>query len=326
MKILNYGSLNLDYVYHVDHFVLPGETVSSEKMQINPGGKGLNQSIALARAGAPVYHAGCCGAGGRQLMALLKENGIDISCLYTTDEPQGNAFIQVIPSGENSIVVFPGSNHCITEEQVSRTLSQFGEGDYLLLQNEISLLPLIVEKACAKGMKILLNPSPYNAAINTLDFGKLDWLLVNEVETEQITGCQDTDAAWERIHASYPELSVLFTLGSDGSKAFRVNNAGIQMVCQNAFRSDAVDTTGAGDTYTGYFIGGLMRGLPLQESMRQASMASALSVRKPGAASSIPVMEEVLAALAGVYFDRERAEEFHAPNCMAIEPGEEIIQ
>ena len=135
MKILNFGSLNLDYVYQVDHFVVPGETISADSMVINAGGKGLNQSVALARAGAPVCHAGCCGTGGEQLAALLKENGIDISCLYPVDTIQGNAFIQVTASGENSIVVFPGSNHCVTPEQIDQTLRRFGEGDYLLLQN-----------------------------------------------------------------------------------------------------------------------------------------------------------------------------------------------
>ena len=142
-------------------------------------------------------------------------------------------------------------------------------------------------------MKIFLNPSPYNAAIETVDFGKLRWLLVNEVEAEQITGCRNTDSAWETIHRTYPGLSVLFTLGSAGSQAFSVEHGEVKTAKQDAFPVNAVDTTGAGDTYTGYCISGLMQGLCLQECMRQAGMASALSVTKMGAAPSIPKIDEV---------------------------------
>lgn len=297
MRILNFGSLNLDYVYQVDHFVMPGETIGAKGMQINPGGKGLNQSIALARAGAEVYHAGCCGSGGEWLQRLLQDAGVNTSCLRAVDAPQGSAFIQVVPSGENCIVVFPGSNHCITEEQITQTVQQFDDRDYLLVQNEINFLPVIMEKASARGMKVFLNPSPYNGTIDSLDLGMLNWLIVNEVEAEQITGCREEGAAWEKLHREYPDLSVLFTLGSAGSKAYCVKNGAVEMVCQKAFPADAVDTTGAGDTYTGYFISGIMRGLPLQECMRQASMASALSVAKRGAASSIPDFREMAEAL-----------------------------
>ena len=298
MKILNFGSLNLDFVYSVDHFVKPGETVSAENMKINPGGKGLNQSVALARAGAQVFHAGCYGAGGEKLLSLLKENGVNTSFLFSAGEQQGNAFIQVVPSGENSIVVFPGSNHCISEEQICGTLSHFDEGDYLLLQNEINRLPQIVEQAYERGMRIILNPSPYNEVIDVLDFGKLSWLFVNEVEAEYISGCKDAGDAWEKLHSAYPELSVLFTLGNVGSRAYSVTGGTIEMVWQEAFCVDAVDTTGAGDTYTGFFIGGLMQKLPIRECMKRASMAAALSVMKPGAAASIPTIKDVTAALA----------------------------
>ena len=298
MKILNFGSLNLDFVYSVDHFVKPGETVSAENMKINPGGKGLNQSVALARAGAQVFHAGCYGAGGEKLLSLLKENGVNTSFLFSAGEQQGNAFIQVVPSGENSIVVFPGSNHCISEEQICGTLSHFDEGDYLLLQNEINRLPQIVEQAYERGMRIILNPSPYNEVIDVLDFGKLSWLFVNEVEAEQISGCKDAGDAWEKLHSAYPELSVLFTLGNVGSRAYSVTGGTVEMVWQEAFCVDAVDTTGAGDTYTGFFIGGLMQKLPIRECMKRASMAAALGVMKSGAAASIPTIKDVTAALA----------------------------
>ena len=188
MKVLNFGSLNLDYVYQVDHFVQPGETLSALAQTVNPGGKGLNQSIALARAGAEVYHAGCLAAGGESLGRLLRESGVDTSFLFPTEELQGNAVIQVAPSGENCILLFGGSNQCISPEQVDRTLASFSAGDYLVLQNEVNNLPLIVDRAYERGMKIVLNPSPFNDRLSAVDFGKLSWLFVNEVEAFQISG------------------------------------------------------------------------------------------------------------------------------------------
>ena len=297
MKVLNFGSLNLDYVYRVEHFVQPGETLSATSQAVNPGGKGLNQSIALARAGAEVYHAGCLGVGGESLGKLLRDNGVDTTYLFPTDELQGNAVIQVDPSGQNCILLFGGSNQCITSGQVDKTLSAFSAGDYLVLQNEVNDLPMIVEKAWERGMKIVLNPSPYNEKLSAVDFGKLSWLLVNEVEAAQLSGSDDPEEAWRVLHEAYPHLSVLITLGSAGSVANRVESGEVETARQEAFRVRAVDTTAAGDTFTGFFIGALLEGKALSECMRRASMASSLGVTRPGAASSIPTREEVEAAL-----------------------------
>ena len=298
MKVLNFGSLNLDYVYRVEHFVQPGETLSATSQTVNPGGKGLNQSIALARAGGEVYHAGCLGVGGEGLGKLLQENGVDTTYLVPTDELQGNAVIQVDQSGQNCILLFGGSNQCITSGQVDKTLSVFSAGDYLVLQNEVNDLPMIVEKAWERGMKIVLNPSPYNEKLSAVDFGKLSWLLVNEVEAAQLSGSEDPEEAWRMLHEAYPHLSVLITLGSAGSVAYRVENGEVETARQEAFRVRAVDTTAAGDTFTGFFIGALLEDKPLQECMRRASMASALGVTRPGAAGSIPTRDEVKDALA----------------------------
>ena len=297
MKVLNFGSLNLDYVYQVDHFVQPGETLSAVSQAVNPGGKGLNQSIALAKAGADVYHAGCLGAGGESLGKLLRENGVDTAYLIPTDALQGNAVIQVNQSGENCILLFGGSNQCITARQVEKTLSAFSAGDYLVLQNEVNDLPMIVDLAYEKGMKIVLNPSPYNEKLSSVDFGKISWLLVNRVEAGQISGKDQPEEAWQILHKAYPRLSVLITLGSAGSTAYRVTDDQVEIARQEAFPVQAVDTTAAGDTFTGFFIGALLEGRPLQECMRRASMASALSVTRPGAAGSIPTRNEVEDAL-----------------------------
>ena len=295
MRVLNFGSLNLDYVYQVDHFVRPGETLSSISRAVKLGGKGLNQSIALARAGAKVAHAGCIGMGGEPLKALLEEDGVDTSHLLFVDEMQGHTIIQVNPDGENCILLYGGSNQCVTPEQILTTLMDFSAGDWLVLQNEINNLSAIVDAAYDRGMVIVLNPSPCDSKLDGVDFTKISWLLVNEVEAGQISGRDDPLAAWEWLRARYPKLSVLITLGSAGSMAFRVNGRAIETVTQEAFRVKTVDTTAAGDTFTGYFISGLMEGLPLAACMRRASHASAIAVTRLGAANSIPRRQELTA-------------------------------
>lgn len=290
MRVLNYGSLNLDYVYQVPHFVRPGETLSSASRAVKLGGKGLNQSVALARAGASVAHAGCIGEGGEPLKALLERDGVDTTHLLPVQEMQGHTIIQVNPDGENCILLYGGSNQCVTPEQIEHTFSDYSAGDWLVLQNEINNLPAIVDAAYEQGMVIALNPSPYDAKLEAVDFGKLSWLLVNEVEAQQISGSDDPRAAWEWLHARYPKLSVLITLGGAGSMAFTSNG---EVVKQEAFKVKAVDTTAAGDTFTGYFISGLIEGLSLQACMHRASKASSIAVTRPGAADSIPSKEEI---------------------------------
>ena len=293
MKALNFGSMNLDYVYQVDHFVGPGETLSAGSRAVKPGGKGLNQSVALARAGAQVFHAGCIGSGGEPLRELLRENGVDVGFLVPVEEMQGHTVIQVAPDGENCILLYGGSNRCVTEEQISRTVSSFDPGDWLILQNEISLTGRIVDAAYDRGMRIVLNPSPCDEKLRDVDFAKLSWIVINEVEAEQITGTQDPEKAWTEIHGRYPGLSALITLGKRGSVAFSREEDGIQTIRQEAVRAQAVDTTGAGDTYTGYFVAGLMAGKPLADCMREAAVAAAVSVTRPGAADSIPWRSEL---------------------------------
>ena len=298
MRILNFGSLNVDYVYSVDYFVRAGETLKVNGREVIPGGKGLNQSIALARAGAQVCHAGCIGADGEFLRTLLRENGVDDSLLRSIEGMQGHTIIQVDKKGENCILLYGGTNRRISVDQVNETLAGFGAGDWLVLQNEINCLPEIVDAAHARGMRIVLNPSPYEDSLKAVDFGKLSWLLVNEIEACQCSGSDDPEKAWDVLHEKWPGLSVLITLGGAGSIAHRVTEGGVETARQQAFKADAVDTTAAGDTFTGYFIGGLAEGRPLAECMRRASMASAIGVTRMGAAVSIPLRGEVEERLA----------------------------
>lgn len=294
MRVLNFGSLNLDYVYNVDHFVRPGETLAASSRSVKAGGKGLNQSVALARAGVPVCHAGCLGAGGEMLKSMLETNGVDTECLLPVPEAQGHTVIQVDRDGGNCILLFGGSNRCVTEEQVREVIGRFSRGDWLLLQNEINCLPLIVKLAFERGMHIILNPSPFNTALEEVDFSLLDWLLVNEVEAEQLCGETEPDRVWLKLHEQYPRLSLLVTLGSEGSTAYRVQDGSVEACRAEAVRVKAVDTTAAGDTYTGYFIAGLMKGDSLQTCMDLASLAAAAAVTRPGAAESIPWKKELV--------------------------------
>ncbi len=293
MKILNFGSCNLDYVYTMDHIVSPGETESTDSSDTFPGGKGLNQSIAAARAGAEVYHAGCIGYDGGMLKDILVESGVDVSYLKTVDSKNGHAIIQVSKAGENSIFLYPGSNVMITDEQIDLVLSQFSPGDFLLLQNETNQVASIVEKGYEKGLKIVLNPSPFNEKISQIDFSRLTYLILNEVEAKDISGIDEPEAALARIRKRYPHLSVVLTLGTKGC----IYQDSDQTLFHPAFRVQAVDTTAAGDTFTGYFLACLAKGGTVAEGVRIASAASAIAVSRMGAAPSIPYQREVAEAL-----------------------------
>ena len=293
MRVLNFGSLNLDYVYTVDHFVRPGETLSALSRETKAGGKGLNQSVALSRAGVPVFHAGCLGAGGEMLKKMLEENGADTEFLLPVSEAQGHTIIQVNREGENCILLYGGSNRCIPEDHIRRVIGRCDEGDWLLLQNEINGLPLILDLASARGMRVALNPSPFDPSVPAAGLEKLDWILVNEIEAEQLSGETEPEKVWEKLHSRYARLSLLLTLGKRGSVAWRVKDGAVESHREKAVPVTAVDTTAAGDTYTGYFLAGLMNGLPLSACMRRASLAAAIAVTRFGAADSIPLAEEL---------------------------------
>ena len=134
MKVLNFGSLNIDYTYQVDHFVRAGETMSSESLQVFSGGKGLNQSIALSKAGADVWHAGAVGAGdGDFLIEQMKKAGVHTELIEHLDGQTGHAIIQKDPAGQNCILLYGGANQRITKEMVDRVLTQFEADDFLIL-------------------------------------------------------------------------------------------------------------------------------------------------------------------------------------------------
>lgn len=293
MKILNYGSCNIDYVYGVDHTVRAGETLSADSLALFAGGKGLNQSIALARAGAAVYHAGCIGEDGDMLRRTLAESGVDVSYLKTAAQQSGHAIIQLDKSGENCIIVYRGTNGAIEKEDIDRVLSHFGAGDFLVLQNEINNTDYLIEAAAARGLLTVFNPSPFSPELKALPLDKLAYLILNETEAQGFFGTCAAEKISGEIARAYPRLRVVLTLGSRGS--CYIESTGCTP-CP-AFSVPVVDTTAAGDTFTGFLVAEISAGKSPAAAMEIASAAAALAVSKKGAAPSIPLMKEVLDAL-----------------------------
>ncbi len=290
MKILNFGSLNIDYVYSVDHFVRAGETISSYELEQFCGGKGLNQSVAFARAGAPTYHAGCIGSEGAMLEEMLKQSGVDTRFVRTLkDVPCGHAMIQVNKNGENCIMLYGGANQAITDEFIDEVLAEFTEGDMLMLQNEINGLDTIIRRAHTKKMVIALNPSPMNEKITALDLSLIDWIILNETEGCEITKEEDPEKIISSLLSRYPHMKIVLTLGSRGSIYADAKNRADYGI----FKTEAVDTTAAGDTFTGYFFTLVMNGTSPAEALKIAAAASAITVSRKGAAPSIPTIKEV---------------------------------
>ena len=298
MKVLNFGSLNIDYVYDVEHFVKKGETISSSALNVFPGGKGLNQSIALAKAGAEVYHAGMIGEDGKFLAELLAEAGVNTDNILISKEVRtGNAIIQNDSSGDNCIILFGGANRAINRSYIDKVLEKFGEGDYIILQNEISELPYIISEADKKGMKIVLNPSPMDDIIlKEADLSLVSCFLLNEVEAKALlcNNESEPEKLMELIVGKFPKAGVLITLGGDGS----IYGKDKKIIKEAAVKTDVRDTTAAGDTFTGFFVTGLLSGEDMGEVLKRASMAASIAVSRKGAAISIPTLKEVEERLA----------------------------
>ena len=296
MEIVNFGSMNLDYVYTVPDFVRPGETLAAESRAVYCGGKGLNQSVAAARAGAAVRHAGLLGQGGEELRAVLSRSGADTALLADCPLPQGHTVIQVSRTGENCILLYRGSNGAVTAEYIRRTLDQLPAPAYVLTQNETAGLAELLALASAQGHRVCLNASPVDEALLQADLSGLAWLLINRLEGTQLTGAEDPQAILDALEARYPAMGVVLTLGKGGAWC----RIGGRQLFQPSFPAQAVDTTGAGDTFTGYFLAMLAREKPLEEALSMAAMAAAIAVTRPGAEPSIPQEAEVRSRLAQV--------------------------
>lgn len=289
MKILNFGSLNIDIFFRVENIVKPGETISAKSIEKRPGGKGLNQSVALSKSFENVYHAGSVGDDGIFLVDYLKSENINTKYIKKSDKLTGNAIIQVDDKGENSIVLYKGANFDNDKKFIDEVLNDFSKDDILLLQNEISSMKYLIDKAYEKGMKIVLNPSPITDEIKEFDFNKIDLLLVNEIEAKDIANKDNIDESINYFMATYPNINLIVTLGSKGSIFVNKN----EKIKQEGIKVESVDSTGAGDTFTGFFVSYFYQGKNVRDCLKFASLASALSVTKSGASISIPSLCDV---------------------------------
>jgi len=285
MKILNFGSINIDYVYEVENFVKSGETIPSKNFQTFLGGKGLNQSVALAHAGAKVYHAGNIKTKDNFIIEELKKWNVNTKYINEIEESTGHAIIQINKDGENSIIIHGGANRKITSSQIDFILDDFENKDILLLQNEINKIPEIINKASEKGMKIFFNPAPMTNEVSTYPIGLIDCLIVNETEANKLTGIKDDPKEIiTSIQKKYSKTGILLTLGEKGS-IYSYKN--LLKMCK-AKKVQAVDTTAAGDTFIGYFLSNFSNEKKIEDCLEIASKASSICVTKKGGAISIP--------------------------------------
>lgn len=290
MKFLVLGSLNIDYVYTTAHIVKTGETIASESLETVCGGKGLNQAIALAKAGAEVWQGGLIGEDGGMLRETAASYGVRVDYLGRTSGRNGHAIIQVDKKGQNSIVLYGGSNRKITSEFVRDTIGHFSEGDCLILQNEINLVEEAIQAGHERGMKVVFNPSPFAKEILEWDISKVDCFFLNEVEGAQLAGTEDISRMTALLAERFPEAEIVLTLGGQGA----VYICGETVLYQPAIPVKVVDTTAAGDTFTGYFMAAKARGYSPEKCMKIAAAAASLAVGQKGAAPSIPVWNSVL--------------------------------
>lgn len=245
----------------------------------------------MGRTGMNVCLAGRIGADGQWLLDGLETYGVDASRVQTVDVSTGKAMIQVAADGQNCILLYPGANRQMTEAFIDGVLDEFGEGDMLVLQNEVNLLDYMIDRAYEKKMRIILNPSPFDAHIEKCALEKVSYFFVNETEGQQMTGESAPEAILDTMAERYPESGVILTLGGDGSWYSDRNCR----VFQDIVKTEVVDTTGAGDTFSGYFIQGIASGRDIKETMETAALAASITVSRVGAAHAIPSMDEVAA-------------------------------
>lgn len=303
-KLVNLGSLCIDNVYRVPAIAGAGETVASRSHEVFPGGKGLNQSVAAARAGASVAHVGCVGADGAWLRDLLAEEGVNVDGVRVVEGASGHAVIQVDDTGANAIAIAGGANRALRADDVARALAQVGSGDWLLLQNEINDLPDVLAAAKRRDCAVAFNVAPVDGREADYDLSGVKLLIVNEIEAAALaaTGATNAlartgkpEAAAHALRERYPQAELVLTLGAAGLIHMGAEGASTLP----AYAAQAVDETAAGDAFIGYLMAALLAGEGMAEALRLGSAAGALAVAKAGAAASIPTLAEVRRVVAG---------------------------
>jgi len=288
VKILNIGSINIDFVYKVSQFPEVGETLPVDAPLKFPGGKGLNQSVAMAYAGVEIYHAGKTGPDGEWLVHTLTEAGVHTEYIDTGGSMTGHAIIQVDPDGHNIILVCSGANFELERQYVDTIINKFSAGDILVLQNEVNEIEYIMQKARQRGMKIYFNPSPITTAIIDLPLKYVDTFILNEIEGQTLTGKREFEDIAVEMTKLYPDAAIVLTLGKHGV----LYRHGDFVLSHGVYDVPVVDTTAAGDTFAGYFISSVAVGKDVGEALRLASLASSIAVSRQGASVSIPTLTE----------------------------------
>jgi len=282
--IFNFGSINIDHVYRVPHLPKPGETLTAETRELHLGGKGTNQSIAIAKAGGRVCHIGAVGGDGDWALEQITSMGVEADMIARSDFATGHAIINVDDHAENAIVIFSGANSCLSKDQIPTALQNATSKDWVLVQNETNLVPEIVSEAKETGCRVAYSAAPFIADVTVALLDQIDLLAVNEGEADALANLLDV----KPDHLPVPQL--LITRGSKGACLKNADG----FFEQEAFLVEAVDTTGAGDTFLGSFLARVDLGDDAQAALKYASAASALQVTRPGAATAIPDETDVL--------------------------------
>ncbi|MCL7409318.1 ribokinase [Marivivens donghaensis] len=285
MAVWNLGSINTDIVYSMPHIPAPGETLASLSRQVFLGGKGANMSVAAARAGSHVRHIGAVTADSLWTRDRLMEYGVDTRFIQEVDADPAQAIIMVDAEGENAIILHQGANIAIPDDLIRGALSEAQVGDWIVTQNETNGQADALALGREMGLRVAYASAPFSAEAVEAVLPYLDFLILNEIEMAQLRDALGKDA--EDLGVA----SVIITMGSKGAVLIE----GGARTEFPAIKVEPVDTTGAGDTFTGYVLAGLDRGMPMAQAIQQATKAGALMVTRKGTADVIPDLAEVQA-------------------------------
>ena len=289
-KVLVVGSVNMDYTVYTENFPLPGETIYGSSRFVQPGGKGENQAIAIAKSHKVVCDfIGAIGddTDGQTIKNVLATNKVNAHLKVISGAETGNATIVVNKSSENEIIIIAGANGLLKPEDIDVELIK--QADFMVLQNEISeeTNEFLMRKAKELGKVVIYNPAPYRPLKEEL-FAFVDYFVPNSIEFKNASGESDLEKGAKKL-LSKGVKNVLVTLGTSGS--ILINKDG--QIKVDAYKVKAVDTVAAGDTYVGYFVASLASGFEIKEAMKVASKASSITVSRKGSVVSIPLGEEV---------------------------------
>jgi ribokinase len=282
MTIWNLGSINADYVYALPHLPSPGETLAARSLTTGLGGKGANMSAACARAGGKIEHIGALGPEGAWMSDRLRAFGVGTAHIATLDSPSGHAIIAVEEGGENLILLFPGTNRHIPPAHIEAALTQARSGDWFLTQNETNHQTEAARLAKSRGLRVAYAAAPFDPAAVQAMLPHADFLILNEIEADQLRHATGTPLGELGV------ADVIVTLGAEGCLWFHDGRE----ESFPALRVTPVDTTGAGDTFTGYVLAALDEGKPMPDAIRLATRAAALKVTRHGAADAVPTRQE----------------------------------